>query len=605
VRKTIFTLAMILLLARSAGASGDDNSLLSQIQSKLPAPGEVLISAQADQFAVSIDEKSASSQIVPAQNQSFKNALRVQIAQRGKNAWDVQLLSPHSIGAVKKGDLILIAFQARCLDAQQESGEGDLDAIVQLSHTPWNSAAVLTPQIRRGWQTYFGYGVSDVEFPAGDFYLTLHLARIPQTLEIGPVLVLDLGRDVDQRKLPFMPVTYDGREKDAPWRKIADRWIDKNRKADLTVTVKDSAGKPVAGAAVAIDMTRHAYGFGSFLEPPVLQNTEDGKIYRQWFEKIFNKATTPVYWADWGWSDPQHRTEYLQMADWLKQHNIPARGHNLVWPSWRNLPTDLHKLAGDPIQLRLTVRDHVRQVMEAMHPYDLAEMDVLNEPRAEHELMDILGNDVMVDWFKTAHQSDPRVKLFVNDYAILTAGGNTDTQQAAYEKTLRFLINSGAPLDGIGMQGHFGNDLTAPTRLWQILDRFAKLGKPIEVTEFTIDIPDEAAQADYERDFLTVMFAHPATVGVVRWGFWEGQIWKPLTALFRKDWSIKPNGKAYLDLVFNKWWTREKGVTDSNGQFTTRGFLGDYTITVEHKTISTKLVRDGTKIEIKLEIKSE
>jgi GH35 family endo-1,4-beta-xylanase len=211
----------------------------------------------------------------------------------------------------------------------------------------------------------------------------------------------------------------------------------------------------------------------------------------------------------------------------------------------------------------------------------------------------------MVDWFKTAHDVDPRIKLFVNDYSILTSGGQTENEQAAYEKTLQFLIDKGAPLGGIGMQGHFGSDLTGPERLWQILDRFQKFGKDIEVTEFTIDTIDEAAQGDYERDFLTAMFAHPATIGVVHWGFWEGQIWQLHTALLRKDWTLKPNGKAYMDLVFNQWWTRNKGTTDNDGRYATRGFLGDYEITVQvgdrKKTVSTKLVHDGTQLDIKLD----
>ena len=111
-----------------------------------------------------------------------------------------------------------------------------------------------------------------------------------------------------------------------------------------------------------------------------------------------------------------------------------------------------------------------------MKPFDLAEMDVINEPRAEHEFMDILGNDVMVDWFKTVRKVDSRIKLFVNDYSILTAGGHTENEQASYEKTIKFLLDHGAPLGGIGMQGHFGSDFTPPEKLWQILESIPKIG---------------------------------------------------------------------------------------------------------------------------------
>ena len=37
-----------------------------------------------------------------------------------------------------------------------------------------------------------------------------------------------------------------------------------------------------------------------------------------------------------------------------------------------------------------------------------------------------------------------------------------------------------------------------------------------------------------------------------------------------------------MDLVRKQWRTELEGKTDSTGKFTTRGFLGDYTITVTH-----------------------
>ena len=68
------------------------------------------------------------------------------------------------------------------------------------------------------------------------------------------------------------------------------------------------------------------------------------------------------------------------------------------------------------------------------------------------------------------------------------------------------------------------------------------------------------------------------------WGFWEGRHWKPDAALYRRDWSIKPAGQAWLDLVKKKWWTNKNGITDAQGRFTTRGFLGDYVVTVRDST---------------------
>jgi endo-1,4-beta-xylanase len=78
------------------------------------------------------------------------------------------------------------------------------------------------------------------------------------------------------------------------------------------------------------------------------------------------------------------------------------------------------------------------------------------------------------------------------------------------------------------------------------------------------------------------------------WGYWEGQHWIPNAALYRQDWSIKPNGQAYKDLLFKRWWTNVTGLSNTNGQYGTRGFLGYYKIT---GTLGAKTVTQTIKLE--------
>ena len=42
------------------------------------------------------------------------------------------------------------------------------------------------------------------------------------------------------------------------------------------------------------------------------------------------------------------------------------------------------------------------------------------------------------------------------------------------------------------------------------------------------------------------------------WGFWEGEIYRRERALYRADWSAKPSGTMFEDLVFNEWWIRAR-----------------------------------------------
>ncbi|MEO0514619.1 MAG: endo-1,4-beta-xylanase [Planctomycetota bacterium] len=197
-----------------------------------------------------------------------------------------------------------------------------------------------------------------------------------------------------------------------------------------------------------------------------------------------------------------------------------------------------------------------------------------------HDVVDVLGETSMIDWFKQAHAADPQAKLYINDYGILTAGGSDETHQSAYENTIRYLLENDTPIHGIGMQGHFGQTLTPPAKLLEVLDRYTALGLSIKVTEFDISTDDEQMQAAYARDFLTVMYSHPAVEAVVMWGFWENRHWRPNAAWWREDWSPKPAVAAFQSLFNDQWRTQAEGKTDSRGRFFVRGHLGDYTITV-------------------------
>jgi hypothetical protein len=202
--------------------------------------------------------------------------------------------------------------------------------------------------------------------------------------------------------------------------------------------------------------------------------------------------------------------------------------------------------------------------------------DVLNEPYSNHDFMDLLGQNAMADWFRQAKALAPDSDLFINDYGILNNGSIPDTEHMRhYETSIRGLLEQGAPLEGIGMQAHM-NLPTPPERLLSVLDRYGKFGLPIWITEYDHTSRDEDEQGAYMRDFLTAIFSHPRVEGFLMWGFWDGKHWKSNAPLFRRDWSLKPSGNAYRQLVSHDWWTREKGTTNGQGELEARVFKGNY-----------------------------
>ena len=78
----------------------------------------------------------------------------------------------------------------------------------------------------------------------------------------------------------------------------ADARIEQCRKADATVVVVDAAGKPVAGAKIDVEQTRHAFLFGcNIFSWGKLPDEDREQAYRQRFAELLNYATLPFYWS--------------------------------------------------------------------------------------------------------------------------------------------------------------------------------------------------------------------------------------------------------------------------------------------------------------------
>jgi endo-1,4-beta-xylanase len=506
---------------------------------------------------------------------AIPDGVRLVVNRAGETVYTVQVQTDDSHVPVHAGDVLFVTFESR----STTPGGGLWMMHAQHSSAPWtgyfNAEAMPGPD----WRRFNIKWTSDKEIPAGSMGITFHVASQPQELEFRGFTAVNLGHY--RGALPFTPITYAGREPDAPWRKEAEARIDRYRKANLTVRVVDAQGKPVAGAPVHIRQLRHAYEFGSFVEAPLLWKNEDGNKYREWFLRAYDKATTPMYWADWGWENPDEHARYMQYPVWLTEHDIRIKAHVLIYPGWDYMPARVKQYANDPDGLWKIMEQHIREKLAAVKPFGFVSWDVVNETRDLKDLPNTFGSeDIYVRLYKLAHAGDPGPRLFLNENTILTEGGKTETQQAEFERMIRYLLSHGAPLGGIGMQAHFGDTLTPPTEIWRIVDRFAKFGLPIQITEFDLPIQDEQAQADYTRDLLTAWFAHPATTGFTMWGFWEGSMWQPAAALVSRNWTVRPNGQAWLDLVRKRWWTDTTVVSDAKGAATARVFKGDYEISV-------------------------
>ncbi len=497
------------------------------------------------------------------------------------NAWDIRPRC-FSTRAARKDDVVAVTFWMRAIAAPD--GRGLTSFVLERNDSPYTKSVTYTAAAGSDWKKFEVPFTMAETYAANAYNLSFWATFANQEIEIGGIGILDYGPGIAFSQLGLSTWPYAERAADAPWRAAAAARIDRYRKGDLAVVVRDDSGKPIPGAQVHVKMKRHAFGFGTAVAGDILQNAgTDGQNYRKGLKQLFNKVVTEnvLKWPpfeSWG------RAQADFMLPWFKNNKFAmVRGHNVIWPGATYLPADVKTmLKAKPVDadaLRARVNKHIADVM-TYSKGQVTEWDVLNEAYNNKDLQAVLGDDEMTAWFRQARAADPAAKLYINDYSILEAGGYDLQHINGYARIIQNLLASGAPIDGIGLQSHFDSNLTPPSRVLELLDQFAGFGKDLQVTEFDISLADEQVQADYTRDFLTVCFSHPAMKGFMIWGFWEGAHWKPAAAMIRLDWSTKPNYVAWSDLIYGQWWTDTRGVTASDGAFRTRGFLGDYDIEV-------------------------
>lgn len=536
--------------------------------------------------------------------QPFTNALLVNTFNRPLGSGDcglnAQILTP-----VHKGDVLWISFRARCLESKRETGE----AFVEVRFDQLVAGKyVWPPYLERGvsigheWtQTSIPF-VMNKDVSPSDVRFVIKFDTYPQRFEISSVTFINCGADVNLADLPRTIIHYGGDAPAAPWRKAAADRIEKYRKGDLSIEVVNAAGKPLPGAEVNVVMKRIAFNWGTATSSQrLLDSSNDSKIYRDTLLKYFNQVVLENEIKSKNWA----RFNYNQTSKgiaWLNEHQIPIRGHVMVWPSWQNSGPEIGKLKDDTSALRGVILKIISEQTSVMKGW-FTEWDVVNEPFAHDDFLKLLGRRVMLDWYAAARKGAPATKLFLNDYTMFHGEGPGSASERFYDN-VKYLIDNGAPINAIGEQGHIGGTPPPIPKVLERLDYFSKLGLPIQISEFDINSNDDDFKARYLADFMTAIFSNPSTIGFVQWGFWEGQHWFPVAALWDKNWKPRANGKAFTELVSKQWNTRAEGKTRKDGKYSLRGFNGDYEVRVKYDgkeaTHKVVLTSKGATLRIKM-----
>jgi endo-1,4-beta-xylanase len=498
------------------------------------------------------------------------------------NAFRAQVSVACPQGALAKGDKVLAVVTARVA-----SGEtGSLDAKLQLAAAPYTQATSPTGiSLSPVWTDYPLLFVVENPIPEGKASLNLFCASAAQVIEVSAIRVVRYPPATETSRFPRIRRSYAGREADAPWRIAALERIEKIRKADCSLVITDSDGKPLANRPVKLSLRRNEFGFGSAVPASLLvADTEDAKRFREVVDRLFSMVVFENDLKDmwWGESTPPHeraaRNAELDKAfAWLGERRIAVRGHYLMQTA---VPPNLSKT--DDAAISRHFLETTRQRIEFAGDR-VCEWDAINHPIAwtgadllsKRPGLEKLDRDVLA----LARSLSP-LPMFVNEDQLFRPGPQSDDTWN-YVKELK---DAGIRIDGVGNQAHIHESyLPSPEHVLAVTDRFAEVVPAQSITEFDIKtVEDEQLAADYTRDLLIACYSHPAYTSFLLWGFWEDSHWIPDAASWNKDWSIKARGEVLEEWLGKRWRTEVTLTTDVQGTVKWRGFTGWYQVSLEN-----------------------
>ena len=394
--------------------------------------------------------------------------------------------------------------------------------------------------------------------------------------------------------------------------------IEANRKGWLKLRFTDEAGNPLENVRVKLEQKTHDFKFGcNLFMLDELETKEKNDKFKEMYPQLFNLATLPFYWANLELEPGQLRFDknsvknYRRPApdlciEYCKEHNIEPKLHCLVYDQWspKWLPDDAQ-------EIKRLLDNRIAQIAER-YADQIPSMEVINETQCSY----ITGKDDrkstpfflepdIIEWsFDHARRYLPTNKLIINEATGHVWGNRYKYTRSAYYLQIQRALEKGATIDSIGMQYHQFHTREAeaeqavylldPKRLYEVMDTYARLNLPMQVTEVTASafshLPeDEYVQAEMLRNLYRIWFSHPSMEAIVYWNMVDGYAAyaeagdmtsgenKYHGGLLRFDMSKKPAWEVLDQLINHDWHTSVDNIYGATADV--KGFYGTYELT--------------------------
>lgn len=424
----------------------------------------------------------------------------------------------------------------------------------------------------------------------------------------------------------------------------AQERIKAHRMGDFNLEVRLPNGMQVpAGARFELKQTGHAFRFGGSLSADWQAPKQAWyPAFKAQFAQLFNYATVNFYWAVH--EKARRQWNYLpasrEQLEWAKEQGMTLRGHPLMWHEV--LPDFMTDSAREVSAIDADIQHHVTRLLKGYPEID--EWDVYNEAvgikwRAKDEgirrWFESVGDpgEVSARMIDTARSIRPDVRLILNHYTDL---------DVEYEEQIEHCLEVGAAFEVIGIQTHMHTEMDSigEDRLWGALERYARFGKPLHLSEISIlscerfsdwdrynawidavNASDargeprplkastaelEQYQAELARDFYTLAFSHPAVEAIIWWTITDLEPWRGMPAgLLNTKGEPKPVYMVLDKLINEEWRSHMSGALVAEGQLQGRGFYGPYflEVTVDGKPFAATFeLRQGMPIEQRIQL---
>jgi GH35 family endo-1,4-beta-xylanase len=258
----------------------------------------------------------------------------------------------------------------------------------------------------------------------------------------------------------------------------------------------------------------------------------------------------PVHPAEDKWSF--ERPDAL--VKWCAENKMAVHGHTLVWHAQTN---NWFFNGGDKEVVTRRMKDHISTLV-GRYKGKIQGWDVVNEAINDNgnaetaktenlrnsRWLRTVGPEFLTLAFKYAHDADPDAKLYYNDYGI-EAGPKHESSMVL----LRRLIKDGAPIHGVGIQGHWSTANVPYEALDKAIKDYASLGLKVSITELDVTIrgaaggqfgpggrprevkppspEDLKAQADAYAKLFAIFIKHKDVIErVTFWGLSDRRTWR-------------------------------------------------------------------------------